>query len=77
MQTGFCLGHLKERHYLKGLGKDKRIIFIWIFNFNQIWNFMTDFNLLVMLNDRFSQVFSVKFHGNIPSGNRGQTARQT
>jgi len=27
-KQGFALGHLKERHYLKGLGKDETIIFI-------------------------------------------------
>jgi len=56
---------------LTGLGKDETIIFISIFNFNQIWNFKTDCSLLVMFNDRFSQVFNVKFHDNISSGSHG------
>jgi len=38
---------------------------------------MTDFKLLMMFNDIFSQVFNVKFHENISSGICGQTVRQT
>jgi len=53
---------------LTGLGKDEKIIFIWIFNFNQMWHFMTDFNLLVMFNDRFLKVLMSNFMKIYPVG---------
>jgi hypothetical protein len=31
VHTGFCWGDLKERHHLKDVNLDKRIILKWIF----------------------------------------------